>query len=121
KHRLRDLGQPEHVYQVVAADLRHTFAPLRSMDSLPNNLPLQLTSFVCRDEEVDEIERLLTGVRLVTVIGSGGIGKTRAALQVAADVLGDVPDGAWFVDLAPLSGAGLVPSAIATALGLRES
>jgi len=121
KHRLRDLGQPEHVYQVVAAHLRQTFAPLRSVDSLPNNLPLQLTSFICRDEEVGEIERLLTGVRLVTVIGSGGIGKTRAALQVAANVLDDVPDGAWFVDLAPLSDAGPIPSAIATALGLRES
>jgi predicted ATPase/class 3 adenylate cyclase/Flp pilus assembly protein TadD len=121
KHRLRDLAQPEQVYQVVGPRLRRSFPPLRSVDSLPNNLPLQLTTFVCRDEEVGEIERLLAGSRLVTVIGSGGIGKTRAALQVAADVLDEMPDGAWFVDLAPLKDSSTIPSAIATALGLRES
>ena len=121
KHRLRDLAQPEQVYQVVAPQLRQTFAPLRSVDSLPNNLPLQLTGFFCREEEVAAIEQLLEGARLVTVVGSGGIGKTRAALQVAADVLDGTPDGAWFVDLAPLGDAGPIPSAIATALGLRES
>jgi predicted ATPase len=91
------------------------------VDSLPNNLPLQLTSFVCREEEVGEVERLLSGARLVTVAGSGGIGKTRAALQVAADLLDDMPDGSWFVDLAPHNDATPIASAIATAFGLRES
>ncbi|HEY5095137.1 MAG TPA: adenylate/guanylate cyclase domain-containing protein [Candidatus Eremiobacteraceae bacterium] len=121
KHRLRDLAQPEQVHQVVAPKLRQLFPPLRSVDSLPNNLPLQLTNFVGRDEDVGEIEKLLTGARLVTVIGTGGIGKTRTALQVAADLLDDMPDGTWFVDLAPIKEQTPIASAIALALGLRES
>ena len=120
QHRLRDLSSAEHVYQVVGSQLTGEFQPLRSVNALPNNLPLQLTSFVGRDREVAEIEGMLAGARLVTVVGTGGVGKTRAALQVAANVLDDIPDGAWFVDLAPVTDAALVPAALLGALGIRE-
>ena len=115
-HRLKDLTQPEQVYQLVAPDLRVDFPPLRSLNALPNNLPLQLTSFVGRETEVAEIVALLEKSRLVTLVGTGGIGKTRTALQVAADLLDGSGDGVWFVDLAPLSDPSLIASAVSTAL-----
>src|SRR5579872_6464214 len=86
-HRLRDLSHPEQVYQLVAPDLLADFPSLRSLDELPNNLPLQVTSFVGRDKEVAEIKGLLNKSRLVSLVGSGGVGKTRIALQVGADLL----------------------------------
>src|SRR5262245_14039009 len=86
-----------------------------------NNLPLQLTSFVGREREIDEVERLLGRVRLLTLPGAGGCGKTRLALRVAEGVLGDYPDGVWLIELAPLADPALVPQAVATALGVREA
>jgi len=85
------------------------------------NLPDALTSFVGRERELDEINRLLATTRLLTLVGAGGIGKTRLALQVAAAISDAYGDGVWFVDLAPLSDPKLVPSAVSQALGLRES
>lgn len=119
-HRLKDLGEPEHVYQLVHPDLRADFPALKSLDAHPHNLPLQLSSFVGRDAEVAELGQLLGQHRLVTMLGPGGIGKTRLALQVAADALDQFPDGVFFVDLAPLRDPELMPGAIAAALGLRE-
>ncbi len=115
-HRLRDLARPEHVYELRAPDLPNGFPPLRSLDALPNNLPLQLTSFVAREKEVDEITALLSKHRLVTLVGAGGIGKTRISLRVAANMLDTSADGVWFVELAPLTDPTLVPSTIAKAL-----
>ncbi len=117
-HRLKDLAYPEQVYQVLAPDLPRDFPPLRSLAALPNNLPLQLTSFVGRDEEVAEIQTLLVKSRLVTLVGSGGVGKTRTSLQVAADRLDAYPDGAWVVELAPLTDPELIATTIAGVLGL---
>ncbi len=114
-HRLKDLARPEQIYQLVAPDLDETFAPLRTVDVTPNNLPLQVTSFVGRDLEVAEIAALLAKHRLLTIIGSGGIGKTRVSLQVAANLLESNPDGSWFVDFAPLSDGNLVPTTIGSA------
>jgi hypothetical protein len=91
---------------------------LRSMATRPNNLPLQFGSFVRREREIAEIKRLLAESRLVTFTGAGGCGKTRLALQVAAGLLDTFPDGAWFVDLAPIAGAGLVVPKIAQALSV---
>src|SRR5438105_1560639 len=88
--------------------------------SIPNNLPLQLTSFIGREQEMNEIKRLLSQNRLVTLLAMGGIGKTRLALEVAARVLVQYPGGVWFVDLAPLSDPGLVPQAVTSALSIRE-
>lgn len=119
KHRLRDLARPEQVYQLVAADLVADFPPLRSLDVLPNNLPLQLKSFVGRKTEIAEITALIEQHRLVTLVGSGGVGKTRTSLQVAANILDSFGDGVWFIELAPLASGEYIPSAVAQALGFQ--
>ncbi|HEY2924087.1 MAG TPA: protein kinase, partial [Candidatus Eisenbacteria bacterium] len=87
---------------------------------VPNNLPVSLTSFVGRQDEMEEVGRLLKTARLVTLLGSGGCGKTRLAIQVARNLLESYPDGAWIVELAALSDPALVPQSVAVALGLRE-
>ncbi len=120
EHRLKDLTQPRHLFQVVAADLPEDFPPIRSLDALPNNLPRQLTSFVGRDREIEEVKRLLSSARLLTLTGSGGCGKTRLALQVTAELLEEYADGVWLVELAPLSEPALVPQRVTSALGVRE-
>jgi predicted ATPase/class 3 adenylate cyclase len=117
-HRLRDLERPEQIYQLVLRDLRADFPALRSLDQLPNNLPAQLTSFVGREDEVRTIVAHLGRHRIVTLVGSGGIGKTRASLQVAANLLDEYRDGVWLVELAPLTDAALLPAAIAAAMGI---
>ncbi|MGH7727743.1 MAG: ATP-binding protein [Vulcanimicrobiaceae bacterium] len=117
-HRLKDLARPEQVYQLLAPGLTPEFPPLRSLETLPNNLPLQLTSFVGRDHEVAKITALLATHRLVTIVGSGGVGKTRTSLQVGANLLDGSGDGVWFVELAPLSGGAYVPTAVAQAMGI---
>src|SRR5438105_3778994 len=88
--------------------------------AVSHNLPLQLTSFVGREREVAEVKRLLGTTRLLTLTGAGGCGKTRLALEAAARVRGDYPDGVWLVELAPLADPALVPGAVAAALGLQE-
>jgi non-specific serine/threonine protein kinase len=87
---------------------------------VPNNLPVSLTSFVGRQGEMEEVARLLGSARLVTLLGSGGCGKTRLAIEVARNLLESLPDGAWVVELAALSDPSLVPQSVAIALGLRE-
>ncbi len=119
-HRLRDLGRPEHVFGLVHPDLPAEFAALRSLDTVPNNLPGELTSFVGRRAELAQIGAALGRVRLLTLTGSGGCGKTRLALQAAADAMDRYPDGVWLVELARLSDAALVPATMIGALGLRE-
>jgi predicted ATPase/class 3 adenylate cyclase len=118
-HRLKDL-RPEQLTQLVIDGLPADFPPIRSLDARPNNLPTQLTAFVGRDRELGEVRRLLEEGRLVTLTGPGGTGKTRLALQVAAAASDAFPDGTWFVPLATLSDAALVPSVIASALGVGE-
>src|SRR5207302_4120396 len=99
KVRLKDLSTPEHVYQVVHPDLRQEFPALRSLEATPNNLPQQATSFIGREKQLAELQRLLAKTRLLTLTGSGGCGKTRLCLQVAADSLEAFPDGAWLIEL----------------------
>ncbi len=120
QHRLRDLNAPEHVFQLHGPDLPQEFPALRSLDVLPNNLPMHLTPLIGRDEEIAEIQALVERSRLVTLTGAGGIGKTRTALQVAADTLRGDGDGVWFVDLAPLDDPALVPSAIAEVFNVAD-
>jgi predicted ATPase/class 3 adenylate cyclase len=121
RHRLKDLTQPERIYEVVIAGLPAQFPALRSLDASPNNLPTQLTSFVGRAREVAEARRLLATTRLLTLTGPGGTGKTRLSLQLAAEVIADYPDGVFFVPLGPIDDPGLVAPAIVSALGLREA
>ena len=122
EHPLRDLDRPEHVFQLLHPDLPADFPPLGTLATGSNNLPLQPTPFLGREEQVARVVDLLReDVRLLTITGPGGVGKTRLALQAAAEVLELFPDGVWFVDLSVLDDPALVPSAIAAVLGVREA
>jgi predicted ATPase/class 3 adenylate cyclase len=123
EHRLKDLFRPERVFQLSAAELPSEFPPLRTLDAYRNNLPLQPTPLVGREKEVSEVCDLLRGdeTRLLTLTGPGGIGKTRLALQAAADLLDDFSDGAFLVPLATLTEAELLLPTVAETLGVRES
>ena len=120
-YRLKDLQRPEEIYQLVISGLPADFPPLKSLDLHPNNLPVQLTSFIGRAGEIALVEAALERSRLVTLTGPGGAGKTRLALQLGAELLDRYPDGIWFVELAPLSSPALVPQAVAAALKLPEN
>ncbi len=121
-HRLKDLGRPERVLQLEAGFLQPGFPPLASLDNpeLPNNLPGQLSAFVGREPELIQVRSLVGSSRLVTLTGAGGCGKTRLALQVAAELLGTARDGVWFVGLAHLTEAEAIPEAVAAVLGLAD-
>jgi predicted ATPase/class 3 adenylate cyclase len=118
--RLRDLTSPERVYQLEHAQLRTQFPPLRSLEATPNNLPQQLNSFVGRERELAEAKNRLAKSRLVTLLGMGGIGKSRLSIQLGADLLDDYRDGVWLVELAPLTDPRLVAQAVASVLGVKE-
>ena len=120
EHRLRDLARPQHLFQVAAQDMPMEFPPLRSLDNLPHNLPIQLTSFVGRGREIAEVRERLATARQLTLTGTGGVGKTRLALEVAARVLEDFHDGVWWVDLSTLSEVALLPQAVAAILNVQE-
>ncbi len=120
EHRLKNLAFPEHIWQLTAPNIPEDFPPLASLSTVPNNLPVQLTSFVGREAEISQLCALLQTHRLVTLTGTGGTGKTRLAQQVAGEVLDCFKDGAWFVELGPLSDPRLLPKAAASALRLRE-
>ena len=122
-HRLKDLARPERVFELLAPDLPAGSPPLRTLESRPNNLPMQPTLLVGREREVGEVRgRILAPeVRLLTLTGPGGTGKTRLALQAAADLLEEFEDGVFFVALATISDPTLVVPTVAQALGVRES
>jgi predicted ATPase/class 3 adenylate cyclase/DNA-binding NarL/FixJ family response regulator len=120
-HPLRDLPRPERVVQLCHPDLVNEFPPLRvSKAVVSSRLPVQLTSFVGRDAELAQLRELLADNRLVTLTGAGGVGKTRLAVQIAAQVAGEFGDGVWYVDLAPITDPEIVPIAVARALGLPD-
>jgi predicted ATPase/class 3 adenylate cyclase len=119
-HRLPDLDRSEHLFQLTHADLPYDFPPLRSAEARRHNLPLQLTSFVGRERDLDELATLLDGTRLVTLTGAGGSGKTRLAIELAARKVEQARDGAWLVDFAPVFDSQLVLKAVSRVLGVRE-
>ncbi len=121
EHRLNSLLNPEHLWQVAAPGLQAEFPVLQSLNTIPNNLPVQLTSFIGREREIDEVKKLLETHRLVTLTGVGGTGKSRLALQVAADVLNQFDHGIWFVELAPISDPALIAQTVIRLLGLTVS
>ena len=121
EHRLRDLAASVRLFQVRADGLPTAFPALRTLDATPGNLPVQLTSFVGRDLEVKELGERVRAHRLVTLTGVGGVGKTRLAVQVAAELTGEFPDGVWVVELAHISDPAVVPDAVATTLGITPS
>jgi predicted ATPase/class 3 adenylate cyclase len=120
ERRLKDMLRPEHLYQLIAPGLQTTFPALKTLDSFPNNLPAQLTSFIGREKEISDVKRELSDHRLITLTGSGGTGKTRLSLQVASELLDQFPHGIWFVELAPLSDLELIPQAVLSTIGLNE-
>jgi predicted ATPase/class 3 adenylate cyclase len=120
RHRLKDLPEPEQLHQVVASGLREDFPPVRSLETRPNTLPTQLTSFVGRESELAEATSLLATTRLLTLTGPGGTGKTRLAIRVATAVADDYPGGLFFVALDAVRDPGLVPSQVAAAMGITE-
>jgi len=122
EHRLKDLAQPEGLFQLIVPELPSDFPTLKTLDATPNNLPVQLTSFVGRERDVAETrDLLLDGARLLTLTGPGGTGKTRLSLQLAAEVSDHFQGGIYFVPLAPVTDPSLVASAIAQSLALQES
>lgn len=120
ENRLKGLLNPEQLWQVIAADLPQDFPPLETLNSIPNNLPIHVTSFVGREKEIIEVKQLFSTARLLTFTGSGGTGKTRLSLHVAAEMLDTFKNGVWFIELAPLSDPALVPFTAASVLGLRD-
>ena len=119
-HQLKDLHEPERLWQLCHPDLPAAFPPLNSLTYWPNNLPRQLSSFIGREAQIAEAERLLKRGACLSLVGSRGCGKTRLALQIAAEVLPDYPQGVWLVELAALTDPSLLAQKVAATIGLRE-
>jgi predicted ATPase/class 3 adenylate cyclase/DNA-binding CsgD family transcriptional regulator len=121
RHELRGVARPERVVQLCHPDIRNDFPPLRTAkSSAAEHLPVQLTSFVGRGAEIEDVRQTIIANRLLTLTGAGGAGKTRLAIQVAGQMASDFGDGAWYVDLAPIADPNLVPVAVASALSLAD-
>ena len=120
ERRLKDVIHPIRLYQIISPGLREEFPPLKTLDARPNNLPVQSTSFIGRVEEIRQIRSLLKELHMLTLTGSGGLGKTRLVLQVAADVIDEFENGVWFVDLSALSDPHLLTQSVTKSLGIHE-
>ena len=120
ERRLKDVILPIRLFQILGAGLREDFPPLETLDARPNNLPVQLTSFIGREKEMKHVKETLKLSRLVTLTSAGGSGKTRLALQTGAEVIDEYEHGVWFVDLAALNDPALLTSTIIDALGIKE-
>ena len=116
EHRLKDIAEPQQLFQVVAPGLPEAFPALRTLDDRPTNLPRRLSSFVGREQEIAQGRELFESAPLVTLTGPGGVGKTTLAMQIAAGMLDDLPDGVWLAELGNVSEEGMVLSTVAAAL-----
>ena len=120
-HQLKDLHKPERVWQAAAGGTAQAHPPLRSVASFPNNLPLQVTTFHGREDDIQEVKRHLQEHRLLTIFGAGGVGKTRLAIQAGAELLERFSDGVWVADLSPINEEHSVVSVVAQALSVDQS
>ena len=116
EHRLKGLPELERLWQMVAPGVQGDFPPLQSLNEIPNNLPVQLTTFIGREKEVEQIKKRIEKNRLVTLTGSGGVGKTRLSIRVASELLEKYPNGVWMVELAPITDPELVPQTVCSTL-----
>jgi len=119
-HRLKGLTAPEKIFQLNAPDLPTDFPPLKSLEAYQHNLPIQLTKFIGRQREIEQIKNLLAQTRLLTLLGPGGTGKTRLGLQTVADLIEQFADGIWVIELAPLTDPDLIPDRVAASLNVQE-
>ncbi len=117
---MRDIAKPVEIFQIRAAGLPTEFPPLKTLDATPGNLRPPATSFVGREAELAELQTVLKGHRLVTLIGVGGVGKTRLALELASLSPDDFPDGVWVIELAAVADPAAVPDAVAAVLGIVQ-
>jgi predicted ATPase/class 3 adenylate cyclase/Tfp pilus assembly protein PilF len=120
ERRLKDVIQPIRLFQILSPGLREDFPPLKTLDARPNNLPIQLTSFIGREEVMKDLKKLFTQTRLLTIIGSGGAGKTRLAMQIAAEMIDDFSGGVFFTELGPVNDPSLVSQTIMKSLEVNE-
>ncbi len=121
ERRLKDLIQSLRLYELIVPGLRTDFPPIKALDLRPNNLPVQITGFIGREDEINSLKTVLSRTRLLTILGAGGAGKTRLSIQLAAEVMDDFPDGVWLVELAQIAEAGLLAQAVMQSLDLAES
>src|SRR5215204_2100171 len=121
ERRLKDMIRPEHIYQLVIANLRNDFPPIKTLDVYHHNLPAQMTSFIGREKELAEIKQAISEHRLVTLTGSGGAGKSRLSLQVGTECLHQFSEGVWLAELAPVTDPALIPQTLFSIFNLRES
>ena len=120
EHQLKGLRAPLRLYQLMASGLQQDFPAIKSLSTIPNNIPTQLTSFIGRENELMEANMRLKNSRLLTLIGPGGTGKTRLSLQIAGEQIANFKDGVWLVELAPISNPSLILHTIASVFELRE-
>ena len=120
-HRLKDLAEPERVWQASAGNLQRDFPPLNSLDALPNNLPVQMTNFIGRERDLEDLKAYVAAHRLVTLFGAGGVGKTRLAAQAGGELLDRFSDGVWIADFAPITEPASVTSVVAQVLGVSQA
>ena len=117
---LKDMARPEHIYQLVIANLPSDFPPIKTLDVVRHNIPAQMTSFIGRKKEMAEIKQILLEHRLVTLTGSGGVGKSRLSLRVGSECLDQFPNGVWLMELAPVTNPALIPQTLLSIFNLRE-
>jgi len=120
ERRLKDVIQPIRLFQIVSPGLREDFPTLKTLDARPNNIPVQLSSFIGREEEMKQIKELLRQSRLLTIVGSGGAGKTRLAMQTGADMIDDFANGVFITELAAVSDPELILQTLMNSVGIKE-
>lgn len=120
ERRLKDLVQPMNLYQILSPELLSDFPPLKTLDARPNNLPVQLTNFIGREKELLDIKKLLTSIRLLTILGSGGTGKTRLALQAAADLIDEFANGVYISEMAAITDPFYITQVLSDSLQVKE-